>query len=223
MTSEVTDGLGEQQEDEGAPDWMRTFGDSLTLLLTFFVLLLTFSVPGDEELQSLGFGPLQGPGITNTFPRGRKGPLGGRRWRLIQSRPAPDASGEVPPLYSTLAPAVRASRAGAEVGRVPEVDDSVRLDMPLEELFRENASLSRKGAKLLNEVHRACRAGPARVIVRTVSDSRRSRNLRRSLAVVRHLRKRGATGHLRFDISTDARLGSEKPPAGTCRITILRI
>jgi len=210
------------QRGEGAPEWMRTFGDSLTLLLTFFVLLLTFSVPGDEELQSLGFGPLDGPAVQNTVPRGKKGPLGGRRWRLIQSRPAPGARGEVPPLYGTLAPAVEASRSGAKVERTSRVRDSVRLDIPLNELFADEAELSRKGAGLLEKVHRACRAGPARVIVRTVSDSKARQNLRRSLAVVHYLKEQGATDHLQFDISTDARLTPENPPADTCRITILR-
>jgi chemotaxis protein MotB len=32
-----------QDEDPGAPEWMVTFSDCMTLLLTFFVLLLTFS------------------------------------------------------------------------------------------------------------------------------------------------------------------------------------
>jgi len=33
----------EQDEDPGAPEWMVTFSDCMTLLLTFFVLLLSFS------------------------------------------------------------------------------------------------------------------------------------------------------------------------------------
>jgi len=31
------------QEDKGAPKWMVTFGDLMSLLLCFFVLLLSFS------------------------------------------------------------------------------------------------------------------------------------------------------------------------------------
>ncbi|MFC1781098.1 flagellar motor protein MotB [Planctomycetota bacterium] len=33
----------EQEQEQGAPEWMVTFSDCMTLLLTFFVLLLTFS------------------------------------------------------------------------------------------------------------------------------------------------------------------------------------
>ena len=39
----------EPEEAEGAPDWMLTFSDCMTLLLTFFVLLLSFS-SFDKEL-----------------------------------------------------------------------------------------------------------------------------------------------------------------------------
>lgn len=34
----------------GAPEWMVTYGDLVTLLLTFFVLLLTFMEPKEEDL-----------------------------------------------------------------------------------------------------------------------------------------------------------------------------
>ena len=35
-------------EDPGAPEWMVTFSDCMTLLLTFFVLLLSFSSFDDD-------------------------------------------------------------------------------------------------------------------------------------------------------------------------------
>jgi len=47
----------ERPEDDGpqgAPEWMVTFSDCMTLLLTFFVLLLSFSEFGPDELPSLG-------------------------------------------------------------------------------------------------------------------------------------------------------------------------
>ena len=37
-----------QQEDEappGAPEWIVTFSDMISLLVTFFILLMTFSTP----------------------------------------------------------------------------------------------------------------------------------------------------------------------------------
>ena len=37
-----------QDEEQGAPEWMVTFSDCMTLLLTFFVLLLSFSSFDDK-------------------------------------------------------------------------------------------------------------------------------------------------------------------------------
>jgi len=38
-----------EEPDEGAPRWMITFGDLMSLLLTFFVLLMSFSAVKEED------------------------------------------------------------------------------------------------------------------------------------------------------------------------------
>ena len=43
----------EPEQEAGAPEWMVTFSDCMTLLLTFFVLLLSFSSFDDKELNRL--------------------------------------------------------------------------------------------------------------------------------------------------------------------------
>ncbi len=45
------------EEPRGAPDWVVTFGDMISLLVTFFVLMLTFSTLDDNELRP-AFGSL---------------------------------------------------------------------------------------------------------------------------------------------------------------------
>jgi len=40
------------EEEPGAPAWILTFSDCMTLLLTFFVLLITFSAPGSGPVIS---------------------------------------------------------------------------------------------------------------------------------------------------------------------------
>lgn len=42
-----------QDDDPGAPEWMVTFSDCMTLLLTFFVLLLSFSSFDDKVFQKM--------------------------------------------------------------------------------------------------------------------------------------------------------------------------
>ena len=43
----------EPEDPPGAPEWMLTFSDCMTLLLTFFVLLMTFSEIGKETIPAL--------------------------------------------------------------------------------------------------------------------------------------------------------------------------
>lgn len=49
----------EEEEPVGAPEWMVTFSDSMMLLLTFFVLLLSFAGFGEEVL----------PGLSDSFTK----------------------------------------------------------------------------------------------------------------------------------------------------------
>jgi len=48
-----------KKEDEGAPAWMVTFADLMTLLLTFFVLLLSMSTLDNQKVK-LALGSLRG-------------------------------------------------------------------------------------------------------------------------------------------------------------------
>lgn len=41
-----------EEEDEGAPSWMVTYGDMITLLLVFFVLLFSFAVVEDIQFEN---------------------------------------------------------------------------------------------------------------------------------------------------------------------------
>jgi chemotaxis protein MotB len=43
-----------EEENNGAPEWMVTFSDCMTLLLTFFVLLISFATFDTETLPQLG-------------------------------------------------------------------------------------------------------------------------------------------------------------------------
>ncbi|MHC4265501.1 MAG: flagellar motor protein MotB [Planctomycetota bacterium] len=51
----MKNGKGQKESDEapGAPEWMVTFSDCMTLLLTFFVLLLSFSTFEDKTFTNL--------------------------------------------------------------------------------------------------------------------------------------------------------------------------
>jgi len=66
----------EHSEESGAPAWMATFADLATLLLTFFVLLLTFAEMDVEKFRdalgsvqaALGTVPSGAPGVLDASP-----------------------------------------------------------------------------------------------------------------------------------------------------------
>ena len=49
----------EKKQEEGAPSWMVTFADLMTLLLTFFVLLLSMSTLDNQRIK-VALGSLRG-------------------------------------------------------------------------------------------------------------------------------------------------------------------
>jgi|AGTN01.2.fsa_nt_gi Flagellar motor protein len=52
----------EEPQEEGAPAWMNTYGDMVTLLLTFFVLLFSFSTISIEKWRDIVYS-LSGVGV----------------------------------------------------------------------------------------------------------------------------------------------------------------
>lgn len=73
---------------EGAPDYMLTYGDMVTLLLTFFVMLLTTATIDGHQLRLIlaafpGLGSLEGG---NTLEQGRLAELG----NTVESLPSMD-------------------------------------------------------------------------------------------------------------------------------------
>ena len=46
-------GINEPEEEAGIPEWIVTFGDMMSLLLTFFVLLFSMSEPKVEESKAM--------------------------------------------------------------------------------------------------------------------------------------------------------------------------
>jgi chemotaxis protein MotB len=62
-------GLPEEQDcPEGAPEWMVTFGDMMSLLLTFFILLLSFSTMEVLKYRIFSGSVMQAFGVQEIIP-----------------------------------------------------------------------------------------------------------------------------------------------------------
>lgn len=75
-----------KKKEEGAPDWLLTYGDMTTLLLTFFIFMFTMATIDGSEMRLIlaafqGLGVLRGG---NTLQEGRLAELG----NLIESLPS---------------------------------------------------------------------------------------------------------------------------------------
>ena len=58
--------MPEPQQEEGCPAWLATYGDMVTLVLTFFVLLFSFSTMDSQKWKSLVQGFTGGPTLMLT-------------------------------------------------------------------------------------------------------------------------------------------------------------
>ncbi len=83
------EGRKKKRESEGTPDWMVTYGDMTTLLLTFFVMMFTTAEINGSELRMIlaafqGLGFLEGG---NTLQTGKLAELG----NTVESLPSQES------------------------------------------------------------------------------------------------------------------------------------
>jgi chemotaxis protein MotB len=181
---------------KGAPDWMVTFGDIMTLLMCFFVLLLSFS-----SMEAERFKIVAGQ-IRNAFGVER----------TLQHTEIPAGTSVVGSSYgqATETKAILFEQIDALVGRrrleavvALELEkDGVRLDMRDALLFEPGSAALRDEAKpILDEVAEIMRLYGGRADVRGHTDDRPvlgdhfesawELSAARSAAVVRHIARSG--------------------------------
>jgi len=134
MPPELTSDDSEQ--GGGAPMWMVTYGDSITLLLTFFVLLLTFSTPNKEGLARLSKGILTGSRRMALFSgAANQDSLVPDDRKLTESR-LDEAGGETPPMGAE-SPLDELTRhfESLDVNKLKELEGGRVIRIPLVDLF----------------------------------------------------------------------------------------
>jgi chemotaxis protein MotB len=188
----------EPEEAPGAPEWMLTFSDCMTLLLTFFVLLLTFSDIGRDTI----------PALRNGFRRVMPGfKLSDKMYRNTLSR-AMDAE----PVEATL---VGSEHATLEQGTAGNLKESTEFSDPYEprvflipanKIFTGRATaISPEGRRILNTLAAYLKRLTNGVVISAYGVPRQDVNnangLARASAVLEYLTAKGGLKRDRFGIS----------------------
>ncbi len=198
----------ESDEAPGAPEWMVTFSDCMTLLLTFFVLLLTFSSFDDRVFRNLKV--VYARAFTNVS---------------LATRSDRDAVLDMPPVKVVVeldkGSETQTTTRGEQENLMRE-SDPVNLSRGLallissKEIFwGQGAVLSSEGRKAMDLVGSFLIRAPSRVVISEigVEDGRNSVHfgLPRAWAVMEYLTAKPGLGRERFSISQ----ASSLPPGNS--------
>jgi len=185
----------QEEEPGGAPEWMVTFSDCMTLLLTFFVLLLSFSSFDKETLPELG------QSFAKALPSiGLSGK--NKQNSMHERRPSNQEVKQI---------------KGAEVpsNAVEETINFMKEKKPLDfqnlKVFTVESkdffwgrgyALSMDGRKVLNTLANYLNHRTGRIVIsENGPDGKTSLGLQRSIAVMDYLTKKHTIDKARFNIS----------------------
>ncbi len=214
----------------GAPPWMVTYGDSITLLLTFFVMLLTFSTPNKEGMAKLARGIMEGSRRLTLFdgPGDQESLVAGER-RLQEAR-LDENGAETPPANSedSLAELKRHYQS-MDINELKELKGGRVIRIPVVELFGTGTALTGEGAQVLDNVVKVLRAKRYSVVVHVEAavgatpEVRRGRSLGMGLDVTEYLARGAGKACEDIGLSDNVDLLGTPVRAGTCEIIILEV
>ncbi len=200
----------ESDEPPGAPEWMVTFSDCMTLLLTFFVLLLSFSSFDKDDFDKLKVIFTKAlPSVNPTAKRDRDAIVSKSQ---IQRLPVELDKGSE---YPTLAPGIE-SYEKQEKDHENFRERKVFLIPSKQVFYGHGIIISGQGKGTLSKMAEYLKKMPERIIVteRTVVDSKKSAQLGlgRSWAVIEFFTTNNNMDKNRFNISAQSTLAEANPP-----------
>lgn len=202
----------ESDEAPGAPEWMVTFSDCMTLLLTFFVLLLTFSSFDDRVFRNLKV--IYAKSFTNIS---------------LERRSDRDAVLSVTPIKhiveltkgSEKPTSIRGSKENLMRETPPvDIDRGMAFLFSSKRLFwGKGTAFSSEGRQSMDILASFLKKAPSRIVISETgpADDRSSAHfgLPRAWAVMDYLTTQRNLGAERFSISQTSSLGRENAELGS--------
>ena len=194
----------EEEQPQGAPAWMATFSDAMTLLMTFFILLMTFSTT--SPFKNLA---------KNSSIVGNKGGSGSageesttadldsivlRDLSLFQATKSPPS--ETKPLYSEpIIPSTEATVRVLDEKPIGTLKDEYLLRLSVPTLFESKKKLSRSGVTILSSLARNVHSLPYELTIEIVDPE----NFPQAYAICEFLFRQGDISPTRLGIGVHSK------------------
>ena len=150
------------------PSWIMTFSDVITLLMTFFILLLTFATNEPEMLQLMQVSMFSGGGALGIASR--MDSVNDKNSLLVRERPRSARltlrGSEMPPINSdATTESLAEGIAGLEDEEQRELSTNHSVTIPLALLFSSDGELSSPGKLSARMLARQMRGQPLDVVL----------------------------------------------------------
>jgi hypothetical protein len=225
--------MADLPEDEAPTTSVRimfTFSDMITALLTFFVLLITFSGTSDETYGPARAGLLKGSKTPPLFPGGKgKDSLVEEDKRLSASRL--DTSGAEKPPMNAEAPLAELKYyyPDVDISKLKELKGALTVRAPIVQVFGTGTDLAPEGKKVLDSVVKMARGHAFSIIVRVRAgagvppEQREGRSLLLALRAVQYLREGVGKACEDVGLSNDVELADPPLPEDQCEVIMLEV
>ena len=149
---------------EDIPAWFMTYSDVITLLMTFFILLMTFATTEPERFEKVTpqlFGSSGATGVAG-YPHDQ---LDRTSWsERIRPRAARIAlnGSEMPPIQTELVEAASGTgiQGASDEEKKKDVMKSYSFQLPIADLVNSQSQLTRKGVQLMTTLASQLRSLP---------------------------------------------------------------
>jgi flagellar motor protein MotB len=222
--------LPEDEEPTTSVRIMFTFSDLITALLTFFVLLITFSGTSDETYGPVRGGLLKGSKTPPLFPaaEGKNSPIQENK-RLAASRL--DTTGAEKPPMNGESPLdeLKYYYPDVDISKLKELKGALIVRVPIVQVFGTGMDLAPEGKKFLDSIAKMTRGHAYSIIVRVRAhagvspEQRESSSLVLALQAVRYLCQSVGKACEDIGLSNDVGLAETPLPEGQCEVIMLEV